>query len=128
MKYRRRLSPPRKVAIVICALILCHGYRNWFLMGNVDGTFVPNYTETLYPIAPGRTEQLVLYYDNTYESGYYGSGKYRIKFGLLSSEIILESSEEDGISSTEMSLKRSVLGKTRIIINYDLELFLYEKS
>lgn len=79
-------------------------YNHFFLKSMITGVYVNTNYNKDYPIAevPDRADTLVLFDNNTYTSGYYGRGKYKLNYSFGGTRILLISNNpsEGGFGSS----------------------------
>lgn len=75
---------------------------------------------------PMISDTLILNTDNTFSSGFYGIGKYKLKRNLLSTEIDLSYGYEMGKANLKAYFSNKIYEKPKIILNSDLKQY-YEK-
>ncbi|MHA3787144.1 hypothetical protein ACX0HA_02960 [Flavobacterium hauense] len=110
--------------LTVMFLLYCYGH--FFTKGMITGIYVyyPDYPSLE---APTKVDTLVLNNDNTFKSGYYGSGTYKIEQGFGGTCFDMTYKYELGLASFGSYFNRSFfVGTPRIAVNEDLGLY-YEK-
>ena len=94
----------------------------------ITGVYVNTNYNKNYPIAevPDSADTLVLFDNNTYKSGYYGTGKYKLDYSFGGTEISLISKDPSVGGFGSSFTRLNSFGNIKIDLFQDLELY-YEK-
>ena len=70
--------------------------------------------------SPHKADTLKLKSDGTFTSGYYGSGTYKVSYGILTTEIDWTYEYEFGKATHSTYFRNKIFEKPKIVLNYDL--------
>jgi len=98
-------------------------WKNYISKSSILGKYVNNNTEAILEgpssIQNG-VDTLELLENGTFSSKTWGNGTYKISKNLISTEIDLTYSYSMGKAGFSTQIEKSVFGKTKIWLNYDL--------
>ncbi|MCH4824604.1 hypothetical protein ML462_15630 [Gramella lutea] len=90
---------------------------------NIVGTYVLiNNENKNFAEIPSNKDTLILNPDKTFNSGYYGNGKYEIENNFLNTKILLHYNYEFGTASYKAKIENKLFEEIKINLNDDLEI------
>jgi hypothetical protein len=119
-----------KLLVGIGFIILLIAWKNYIPESSIFGKYVNNNTEPILegpsPIQNG-VDTLRLFENGTFKSRTWGNGTYEISRSFMRTDIDLTYTYSMGKAGFSTQIKKSMLGKNKIWLNYDLG-FYFQKT
>lgn len=118
-----------RILIIIALIIILIGWKNYIPKSSILGEYANNNTKPILegpsPIQNG-IDTLKLLENDTFESKTWGNGRYEISKSFMRTEIDLTYTYPMGKAGFSTQIEKSMFGKIKIWLDYDLE-FYFEK-